>query len=278
MQIKRYITVFLMCLAIIPALRAQDAVTGKEERKVIETITDTYRNWNKAIWSGRLSTDMLPVSATLKVYMERGKLLLISVRAPLLGEVARVEADRERILIVNKLKKCYYERTIEEMAQLAPDLLDDMQSLLLGRMFVVGKGQLDKRDADSVNIFPSNGEGCYMVLPTVPDWLPQVLYGFATDADSRMETFVCAYGRSDAPQSDETLDPDFQYEPEFQAQAEISYRDDGVAVVSLQTLLKGKAYTGLLSVEPIEWGGKGFDRISTDGYRRVSLRDVVRFR
>ena len=277
MEIKRYIIILLMTLGIVTGIKAQDAIEGKMEKKVVETITDSYKNWNKASWNGRLSADMLPVSATLKVYMERGKLTLISVRAPFIGEVARIEADKERILIVNKLKKRYYEREIAEISQIAPDLLEDMQALLLGRMFVVGKGQLDDRKVEDINLFPTNEEGCYMVVPTVPDWLPQVLYGFATDQESRMATFVCAYGRADAAATDEAIDPDYQYEPKFQVQTEISYRDKGIATASIQALLSGKEYTGTLTVDPIEWGGKGFDRINTDGLAKVSLRDVLRF-
>lgn len=273
---KRLLAALAMSLTLITGMSAQDAVSGKEKKDIIESLTSGYKNWNRASWSGKLSADILPVSATLKVYMERGKLTLISVRVPFFGEVARVEADTEEILIVNKIKKRYYRRSLTEISKAAPDFAEDLQSLLLGRMFVIGEGQLNKRYADQVSVFPAEREGYYMIVPDIPDYLPQTLYGFASDPEKRLSTFVCAFGRADSS-SQEALDPDFQYEPKMQAQADVEYFDRG-ASAQLQALFKGKSYSGVLEVDEIEWGAKGFSRINVDGYKSVSLHDVLRLR
>ena len=273
----------LLILFILPAsilpLRAQDELTSKEEKKVIEEIANTYSDWGKAAWSGRLSADILPVSVTMKVYMEKGKLTLISLRAPLFGEVGRIEIDNDSVLVVNKMKRRYYSRSIEHVAEKAPDFAADMQALLLGRMFVIGEGQLRKKSADSVDVFPTADEGCYMVVPIVPDYLPQVVYGFATDPDYRMATFASAYGRMPvAEETPDNPDPGFSYEPKVQLQAQITYRDnDKGAVAHIEAGYSGHNYTATLTTDPIEWGAAGFDRISVEGYTRVAFKEVIRF-
>ena len=276
MDSSKYILIFLIGLFSVVTAAAQDAIPGKEKKEIIEEISKDYKNWHRAAWSGKLSTDMLPVSATLKVFMEKDKLTMISVRAPFVGEVARIEADKDSILVVNKMKKRYYTHPLAELSQMVPDLTEDLQSLLLGRMFVVGSGQLDKHDTDKVTVFPTDSENCYMLLPDVPDYLPQVLYGFAGDAEGRMSTFVCAYGRADAPGCDDTIDPDFQYEPKAQVQAEISYRNKG-SIADLQCLFSGRPYNATLTVDEIEWGAKGFDRINVSGYTKVGFKEVLKF-
>ncbi|MDE7080381.1 MAG: DUF4292 domain-containing protein [Muribaculaceae bacterium] len=259
-------------------LHAQDDQLGrKEEKRLIERIADSYTDWQRASWSGKLSSDRLPVSVTMKVYMEKGKLTMISLRAPLFGEVARVEIDPDSLVVANKMKHTYYSRQLSEISAMAPDLTEDVQALLLGRMFAIGCGQLGKSCADAVAIFPLQADSGYMVVPDVPDYLPQVVYGFATDADLRISTFAAAYGRTEVASepTPDNPDPGFSYEPEVQLQADITYSGKG-AVARLEAIGRGQTYTATLSVGETEWDGKPFDRIDLSGYRRVAFRDVMR--
>ncbi|MDE6011072.1 MAG: DUF4292 domain-containing protein [Muribaculaceae bacterium] len=277
MKPTRLLLFLLLILTPLLSASAQDAVTGKEEKQLIETLTEGYKNWNKAGWSGKLSADILPVSATLKVYMEKGKLTLISIRAPFLGEVGRIEADTDSVVVINKMKRRYYSRQTEDLSRMVPDLTEDFQSLLLGRMFVVGEGELDKKAAGSVTIFPASDEGCFMIVPDVPDYLPETLYGFSTDTAGRLATFVCAYGRQAVGVGEnEPLDPGFQYAPEAQLQAEISYPGD-TARAAISASFKGCTYDALITCDGVEYGAKGFDRLNLSGYRRCGLREVLRF-
>lgn len=273
--------VSLLLIIIISAgspLHAQDDQLGrKEEKRLIERIADSYTDWQRASWSGKLSSDRLPVSVTMKVYMEKGKLTMISLRAPLFGEVARVEIDPDSLVVANKMKHTYYSRQLSEISAMAPDLTEDVQALLLGRMFAIGCGQLGKSCADAVAIFPLQADSSYMVVPDVPDYLPQVVYGFATDADLRISTFAAAYGRTEVASepTPDNPDPGFSYEPEVQLQADITYSGKG-AVARLEAIGRGQTYTATLSAGETEWDGKPFDRIDLSGYRRVAFRDVMR--
>ena len=101
---KKIIRLMLLMLSVMlfpeAGATAQNPIKGKDAGHIIESISDGYKNWSRAAWSGKLSTDILPLSATMKVYMEKGKLTLISVRAPFVGEVGRVEIDPDSVLIV----------------------------------------------------------------------------------------------------------------------------------------------------------------------------------
>lgn len=277
MSVKKFLTVWVMVItAVIPVL-SKDKDADALCQEVVEAVTADYKEWNKAGWTGKLSTDMLPVSATMKVYMERGKLTMISLRAPLFGEVARIEVDADSILMVNKMKKRYYSKSLKEYSAVAPDLNEDLQALLLGRMFVIGSGELNKECASQVVVFPDNDSGTFMIVPEVPDYLPDVLYGFGTNADAKMAAFVCAYGRADKTgNANDPLDPELQYEPEIQAQAEITYRGNR-ATADLQLLFKGRSFNATLTADGVECGAKGFDRINVKGYTKTGLSQILKF-
>ena len=103
---KRLLNIFLSLLFIAsatPRMAAQDndgfqpvRLDEKAERKAAAKITAYYDDWKTVTLSGKLHIDGLPISPSAKIYMERGKKLVISLRAPLLGEVGTLEADSEQ--------------------------------------------------------------------------------------------------------------------------------------------------------------------------------------
>lgn len=168
---NRLISILVALLAIVYAaspLYAQEELGRKAEKKLIEQIADSYTDWHHASWNGKLSSDLLPVSVTVKVCMEKGRLTMVSLRAPLFGEVARVELDPDSIVVANKMKHTFYSRRLSEISAMVPDLTEDVQALLLGRMFAIGCGELGKSCADAVTVFPMQADSCYMVVPEVP--------------------------------------------------------------------------------------------------------------
>ncbi len=77
--------------------------------------------------------------------MKRGESLMISVRVPLKGEVARLEADKDSVLVVNKLNNTYVRESLEQASKLADITLSDLQDVFIGRVFIAGKGTLTKK-------------------------------------------------------------------------------------------------------------------------------------
>ena len=65
----------------------------------------SYSNWGSVELNGKFRCSLLPISATVKIYMKKDKEIMASVRAPFVGEVARVEVAEDSVLIVNKMKQ-----------------------------------------------------------------------------------------------------------------------------------------------------------------------------
>ena len=54
---------------------------------------------------------------------------------PLKGEVARLEADKDSVLVVNKLNNTYVRESLEQASKLADITLSDLQDVFIGRVF-----------------------------------------------------------------------------------------------------------------------------------------------
>ncbi len=92
-----------------------------------------------------------------KLNIEHGKRLCMTVT--ILGiEVARVEADQENVTIVQKVDKVYARVPIAEAAaKLGLEneaKLDALEALLLGRIFVPGKGVAESSDFSKLTWYP----------------------------------------------------------------------------------------------------------------------------
>lgn len=87
-----------------------------------------------------------------KMCVESGKRVCLQVNAPLLGfEVARIEATGEEILIVDKFDKLYTRLNFTDLydiQELKGHELEALEALMLGRIFIPGKGQATTKDYD----------------------------------------------------------------------------------------------------------------------------------
>lgn len=139
-------------------------IPNKQKKELIDSITKSYSNWKNISLSGKLSSSMLPVSASVKIYMEKNKLIVMSISAPIMGEVARLEIDEDRVIAVNKLKSKYSTLEMEEISTFCPGGLEAVQNLLLGRISLLGTGQLKSSDADLLDIYKTE-YGDWLLLP-----------------------------------------------------------------------------------------------------------------
>lgn len=167
---SRHISIFfIFLLGMLPWLEAcagegdPQPVDPELKKEIVDSITSNYYDWETISMSGKLSSPRLPVTASLKVYMERDSLVLMAVSAPLVGEVARIEIDGERILAVNKMSNTYSSIAMEEIEPICPGGLTALQNLLLGRINILGEGELNRENADSLEIYL--GEAGWVVLP-----------------------------------------------------------------------------------------------------------------
>ena len=167
---KILFTICAIAICLLPAtLQAQDAqapapIDDRQKTELVDSILSEYYPWDTISMSGKLSSSMLPVTASVKIYMERDKLLLISISAPLIGEAARIEIDQNEVLMVNKLSKSFTTLEMERIEPIFPGGLSTIQNLLLGRISIFGKGELNASDIPNLDVYRTEA-GNWLILP-----------------------------------------------------------------------------------------------------------------
>lgn len=133
--------------------------------EIVDTIAAGYTPWTSMSMSGKLSSPLFPMSANVKVYMEKDQLVIISISAMIVGELARIEIDDKEALVINKYSGSYTTLDMAAIEPMCPGGLETLQNLLLGRITVIGSGTLKSSDAANVQIYPT-AEGNLLMLPT----------------------------------------------------------------------------------------------------------------
>ena len=121
-------------------------------------MTADYKDWKTVELNGRITSIKFFIKPSVKLFMKRGESLMISVRVPLKGEVARLEADKDSVLVVNKLNNTYVRESLEQASKLADITLSDLQDVFIGRVFIAGKGTLTKKDGKRADLY-ADGDG-----------------------------------------------------------------------------------------------------------------------
>ena len=167
---KKTLYIIAMVLFFFSAfnLRAQNdepvPVDEKLKKEVVSTVVNGYTPWEKISISGKLSTSLLPISPSVKIYMEKGSLVVISVSSFWTGEAARIEVDREKTLLVNEMSNTYTVVPNEKIESVCPGGLDALQNMLLRRITILGQGELRHSAGDSLDIYEVPGEAL-LLLP-----------------------------------------------------------------------------------------------------------------
>lgn len=257
-------------VAYIPEANAQELLDKRAAKEALKEITSGYSDWSSAGWQGAVKTDMLPLTPKMRVYMEKNKQILISVRASIFGEVARVEIDCDSVLVVNKFKKVYWSAPLSKMNERVSDMLNTMQSLLLGRVAVGGRGELSAKMTDDVQIFSMPDGSGWLIVPDIKDEEISLNYGFAVAADTkRITNAMAAYGKTNNDEKDNKS---------FSLSADVTYDAAGNAdaAISLASPKLNMAVT--LEADEVKYDCSKMDRIQlSKSYRRGSLRDCMKF-
>lgn len=152
MKIK-YFSFLLILVTLLSACSSQKKVIGSltgpnPERARFEAVVANHYKY-EALQS-KVKVSMGSSSLNGKFCLESGKRLCLSVNAPLLGfEVARIEATADSAILVDKFDKVYTVVTLGELTKmeaLAGHEMEALECLMLGRIFIPGKGQATSKD------------------------------------------------------------------------------------------------------------------------------------
>lgn len=248
----------LLCVPMC-VVTAQEPLSKKEKKTVVETITEPWQEWESLTISGKLKMAGLPLSPSLKMYMAKDSIVRLSLRAPLMGEVGRAEIDSDSILIVNKMKKIYVKEPLDSLLSRYPVTLSDVQSLFLGRVVLPGFGTLSSKDFKKIELFPEE-YGEYSLIPAEELELEGFGYGYLIDSESRPSVLLVIPAEK----------------PDINVSVTYEYGDKGYDIfVSYQS--PDKIYSGTLQLEEITDGGNPIEPIKlNDKYKKMDFSDFVK--
>ncbi len=146
--------------------------------------------WTDLSMQGRLQLDVLPMRVNVKVYMKRGESIILSARASIFGEVARLEACPDSIVLINKHTRTYNAQPLAGLGVDTKAYLRDLQDILLGQVAFPGNGRLTREMAyDSQWI--SMPEDNALIYPNSDLQVEGTDYGFVMDSSCwQLRSFV----------------------------------------------------------------------------------------
>lgn len=232
------------------------ALNNGKANSITLAVAKTYTPWQKVSLKGKARVDGIPVALGVKIYMEHANRVLVSLNAPLLGEVGRLEIDKDSLLIVNKRGKCYSKVDIASNLAMFGASITDVQDLFLGRVFILGAGTLSSSNASLIDV-SAGASDTWILTPRIQDERAQ--YGFTLFEDGAM-----------------LLAAAFTPDEKYLATAEYEHKSNGTDM-ELTLKLNRKAMKLDLSFEKPDFSPVPLTPISiNDKWERVSLKALLR--
>lgn len=149
----KYISFIMMLVVMMTSCKSHKKLIGSltgpnSEMARYETVVAGQYKY-EALQS-KIKLSMGKSSLNGKICIESGKRLCLSANAPLLGfEIGRIEATRDSVLLVDKYHKIYAVIDLVDitmMDALEGHEMEALECLMLGRIFIPGKGQATSKD------------------------------------------------------------------------------------------------------------------------------------
>lgn len=235
-------------------------LSRREKNMIADSVAVRASDWNTVELNGKLKADGLPLSPSVRAFMARDSVIDISVRAPFVGEVARIHIDDNRLLAYNKMKNVYWEGPMDEVLRQYPAGLADVQSLLLGRMVILGEGEVNRESLRKVDVFEDAESGGWLLMPQDELQPLGASYGYVVNDRWLADALVVEINGSE----------DF-------FQIDYLYPKKGYTLSALLGL-KGKTVAVDLKFDEPKWGASPMAPLKLGkNAKKVSLRQVIKF-
>lgn len=170
-------------------LRAEQLLDKDRKAEIITGLTEGWNSWERVSLNGKFKMEGLPLSPSMKIFMIRDSLIVISLRAPLMGEVGRAEITQDSVLMVNKMKKTYFKEPTNYISAFYQGSLSELQDLILRRPVLAGFGNLAEADAELIEIY-EDAAGDFSLIPGDGALAPMVSYGYLISSDLKPEVLL----------------------------------------------------------------------------------------
>ena len=236
-------------------------MTVEEVAVAADSIAANYdTEWTDLSMQGKLSFDALPMPVSVKVYMKRGESVILSARAPLFGEVARVEVNRDSITLINKHTRTYNVQSFEGLPVDRSAYLCDLQDILLGQVAFPGRGRLTPELALLSRWIALPTEEA-LIYPSPELQTPGTEYGFVMDSTCwDLRSFVMMLQKSGVVLETKYL-----------------YGDKGWTL-GLEITLPKKKMKGEVQLSYPDYNASPLEfTVIGDRYRKVDFKQLLRF-
>lgn len=154
---KRYIYIALvMAVSMLTSCKSKKGLTSNSldqqtEQALFANVVNN--NFEYEAVQSKVKIGMGKVSLNGKFCLESGKMFGVIINAPLIGfELGRIEASDKEILLIDKFDKAYCSVTLADMNMpqaLVGHEAEAFECLILGRLYLPGKGQASMKDFNS---------------------------------------------------------------------------------------------------------------------------------
>lgn len=151
-RLKTFVLFFI--LVLLYSCRSTDIVSDRlqvtEDKELLLAVFNNNKKSDSFYYKMKMTAwlDGRKINAKSTLRIDKDKLMMISATVPFIGvEVARVEVDKDCILLVNKMDKVFVRIGFRELSrELGLDItFNDFQSMFLNDMFLLSSGSdLDK--------------------------------------------------------------------------------------------------------------------------------------
>lgn len=232
-----------------------DAATSA---RITANILSEYIDWETVELNGKLHMDGLPLSPSVRIYMERDRSVSISLRAPFVGEVGRLEANKDSVSVINKMNRTYSTYAVADSP--VPVDVSTLQCLLLERINIPGSGQFDDETVALLDMYVTDNLQQMLLLPKHEVEIEGCSYGFVTDADGKLAAVIVTI---DSAEDDSVT---VEYTP----------KGDGTDIDILAAIGE-RIYRAQLELKAPKWNAEGFAPIVPGPkYRRLPFRDFLK--
>ena len=250
--------ILLVLMTVLISMFAIEVKADRAEMKAAGVELPSYQDWEKVTLTGKLKMKGLPISPSMRVYMEKDKLIEISIRVTLMGEVGRIILTPEEVLGINKIKKTYTRESIDKFLRYYPGNFSDLQELLLGRVVFPGLGVMNDVIADYIDvtvIYDVN----YAAVPKETVGIPGFEYGYLINSEFVPSTLLVL------PQNREDINLTLTY----------SFEKSGYDLtVSYTEGSKGLSAT--MEFNNLQWSGDPLKETGFEKYRELSMIDFLK--
>ncbi|MDE6340150.1 MAG: DUF4292 domain-containing protein [Muribaculaceae bacterium] len=235
-------------------------------QEVLNAVLPNYNQWHTAMLNGKLRLKGLPLSPSIKIFMENGKKISISVRVAIMGEVGRIEVSGDTLLAVNKMKRTYCMESFENLKNDYPGVIGDVQSLLLGRVVIFQAGELSAETSEAVDfsVGDAYNEACswYIDFPKNRTESDDLGYQYTINSDGLISKMLALLITSD---HDFSLNLDYTYSSHGR-DLEITFSKDGKPKFNTQVVF-----------DSVQWEASPIAPVSINAsYTRLGITDFIK--